>query len=327
MQEKKTAIVIGAGGQDGRLLCEHLIGLDYEVHGVFGGSVQLTGSTGLASAKTIRLPQATSIDELVRRIRPTEIYYLAAHHFSSETTNNSHDDLGDFLAVNALSLWDLLKSGLTHVRDVRIFYAASAQVFGRPDQCPQNELTRRQPTTPYGISKSAGMDVCRHFRENYGLFAAVGILYNHESHLRPADFLSSKVIAAAAQAARGCKAPLELADLDAVVDWGAAEDYVVAMRDILQQSEADEFIIATGQGRTVREFVNTAFDCVGIPWEGLVTERPGKRAIERLPYVGDSSRLARIARWHPRVSFEDMVSRILRWHLEQGSSTTAAELR
>lgn len=315
MYRNKRALVIGAGGQDGTLLCRLLVRVGYEVHGVFGGTVGSKPATDLASAQTIRLPDAAPIEDLVRRIVPDEIYYLAAHHFSSETDRNCKSELDPFLAVNTIGLRDVLKSVKDHATDARTFYAASAQVFGQPERSPQNERCRQRPITPYGISKSAGIDICRHYREIHGLFVAAGILYNHESNHRPAGYLSAKVCRAAADAARGSREPLVLADMDAVGDWGAAEDYVVAMRTILQQEKSEEFVIATGRGRTVREFVATAFDYVGVPWEGLAVEAPGKRNVSRFPYVGDTRHLTQVTGWRPQISFQEMVAGMIDWHL------------
>jgi GDPmannose 4,6-dehydratase len=250
----------------------------------------------------------SALVEVVKRVRPDEIYYLAAHHFSSQGGENISGIVYPFISINLLAVNSVLELIKDEMPDIKFFYAASSQIFGLTDESPQRETTPHRPNSPYSISKSTGFYLCRYYREFFGVYSSVGILYNHESPYRSIDFVSTQIARAAALAHLGRPEPLHLRDMDAVVDWGAAEDYVVAMWLTLQQGKGDEYIISSGVPHTVRDFAKEAFGYVGIDYGDCVPQyNNGNAASEYLPYVGDNSKIRNICKWQPQISFEQLV--------------------
>ena len=293
------AVIIGAGGQDGRLLGEQLEQAGASVVRLGRGDVDLLD----------RAP----IDTLVRQHQPREIYYLAAHHHSSEDTLGG-DEAALFrtsLDVHVTGLVHFLEAIRTHSPATRLFYAASSHVFGQSEQPLQNEQTPCNPTCVYGITKTAGLHCCRYYRSAHGLFAAAGILYNHESPHRGPKFVSQKIISAALAIAAGHQERLVLGDLCARIDWGYAPDYVDAMRRILALPQADDFVIATGEQHSVQEFVEIAFAAVGMDWREHVVEDSGRITKQRRSLAGDASRLRTATGWQPSVTFRRMVQLLI----------------
>jgi GDPmannose 4,6-dehydratase len=205
----------------------------------------------------------------------------------------------------------------TELPSCRFFYAASAQVFGAPASSPQNELTPRNPDTPYGISKGAGMDVCRYFRAHRGVFTSVGILYNHESPRRGESFITTQIARAAALASVGLGEHLSIRDLDAIVDWGAAQDYVRAMWLALQQSTSGDYVIASGTGRTVRDFAQAAFAVVRLRASDYLTQESPPTTSTRVPLVGNSSKIREICGWEPAISFDELVRSMVETQMQR----------
>jgi GDPmannose 4,6-dehydratase len=197
------------------------------------------------------------------------------------------------------------------LRDTRFFYAASAHIFGRPDGFPQNERTPFRPDTPYAISKTAGVHLCRYYRETHRLHTVSGILYNHESPRRSESFVTARIARAAAMASRGKGAPLFLRDLQATADWGAAEDYVDAMWRTLQLPAGDEFVISTGIPRTVMDFAREAFAAVGLRADDYVFQSPGTSGSGSIPYVGDHTKIRRACGWQPVKTFASLVKEMV----------------
>ncbi len=297
-----TALIIGAGGQDGRLLTEQLTASGWHVGQLLrarGGDVLLS------SARMTR-------DYLVST-NPTHVYYLAGHHHSSQ--DNPPEPVELFRASIAAHV-----DGLVNVLDAmrlvapqcRLFYAASSHVFGsRPPKPVQDESTPLNPDNVYGITKTAGVHACRYYRNEYGLFASAGYLYNHESPSRRPEFVSTKIIRAAVAISRGKRDLLVLGDLSAQVDWGWAPDYVDAMTRILHVDHSDEFIIATGEPHTVREFAELAFAGVGLDWREHVEENLGIITKRKLGLVGNPAKLKAATGWSPTVTFEGMIRKLL----------------
>jgi GDPmannose 4,6-dehydratase len=305
------AIIIGIAGQDGHYLTELLHEKGYEVYGIDCNSA--SNVDRLVERTTILdLSHYEPLEEIIRDIRPDEIYYLAAHHFSSQGSENKTGDLLPFISVNLLAADKVLHIMLHHLSKCRFFYAASSHIFGIPETFPQTELTPQRPDTPYGISKSAALHLCRYYRETYGLYTSVGIMYNHESQRRGASFVTTQIARAAALAFCGNPQKLVLRSLDSVVDWGAAEDYVVAMWLTLRESHGDEYIIASGIPRTIRDFANTAFSSVNLNANDLVSQEEISMPSKATPYVGDSSKIRRICGWEPAISFNDMVNNMVK---------------
>ena len=291
----RRAIIIGAHGQDGRLLGEQLELADRSLIKIGRGDIDLQ--------------DRHRIDALIGDLRPDEIYYLAAHHHSSQDPL-AEDDATLFarsIEVNVTGLVHVLQAVRVCSPDTRVFYAASSHIFGQPATAMQSENTPFVPNGVYGITKAAGVQCCRYYRRSHGVFAATGILYNHESALRGAQFVSQKIILAARAIAAGSSERLLLGDLSARIDWGYAPDYVDAMRRILALPRADDFVVASGESHTVQEFVEAAFEAAGLDWRRHVAEDPGQINRQYRGLIGDASKLRAATGWKPSVSFRAMV--------------------
>lgn len=296
----KKALIVGSAGQDGTLLGGQLKDLGYDVLGVD------------RSGASAGIEDAGEVERLVTTYAPGEIYFLAAYHHSSEDPLIEPGELFErSVAVHVTALLHFLEAVRKHAPHARLFYAASSLIFGDVVETPQTELTPVRPTCAYGITKTAGMQMCRYYRRSHGIRASVGILYNHESPLRAEKFLSKKVVKAAWQIKRGERDKLVLGDLSAELDWGYAPDFVDAMRRIVALDAADDFIVATGERHSVRELVELAFGHVGVDWQRHVEE--DRALITRPPVsrVGDASKLARATGWRPSTSFAAMVRALM----------------
>ena len=316
----KTALVVGCNGQDGTHLCQHLEALGYGVVGIDIATVR--GNYGNMSSGDLvtDIERLESVTELIRRLTPREIYYLAAYHHSSEALPDDPADLvGRSFAINTLAVNNFLHAIMGQSRESRLFYAASSHVFGQPETPVQDERTPLNPTNVYGISKTAAIHLCRYFRREHGVYVSCGILYNHESHLRPPQFLSRKVVQAAARIRQGIGGKLHLGNLDAVVDWGFAPDYATAMWHMLQLPEGDDFVVATGNLHTVRDFAQTAFQIVGLNWEDHVVLDASvvTRKAMPVPLCGDSSKLRSMTGWRPQTCFREMIAKMITAEMEQ----------
>lgn len=293
------SMVVGSGGQDGHYLCALLRERGDEVAGIERGAVALG--------------DRAAIERLLAEVRPEEIYYLAGVFGSSESpAEAAYRDYQRCHEVHVLGWLNVLDAVAAAGGRARLFYASSSRVFGSPDRSPQTELTPHAPRCIYGITKSTGMQLGRFYRER-GVHCSSGILYNHESPRRPAHFVSRKIVRAAVDIKLGAGGKLTLGNLSAAVDWGAAQDHVEAMALIAGRAEPGDYIIATGELHTVRQFVEAAFSALGLPWEShvaenrsLITVPPAER-----PLVGDASRLRQATGWQPRIAFADMVKRMV----------------
>lgn len=287
----KRVVVVGSAGQDGTILCEQL--RDAEVVGVDVG-----GPTNVLVAE--------SIEKLVREVAPDELYYLAAYHHAAEDAQGSTPALlrASFDA-HVTGFTNALEAIATRAPACRVFYASSSHVFGAPASPTQDESTPIAPINAYGITKAAGMHVARLYRRR-GVFASSGVLYNHESTLRAPSFVSRKIVDAAR-----AKKRVRLGRLDAVVDWGFADDTVRAMRAILAHTSPDDFVVATGVPHTVRDFAAVAYASVGADWREYVDEDATVLQKEHITLVGDSRKLRAMTGWSPSVSFEEMVAKLV----------------
>jgi len=301
------AVIVGCDGQDGRLLFDKLVSDGWEVIGIGRGSSR--DSAG-HEADPVAIIDADAVERLMAPGDVDSVFYLPAVHQSSEgsTAPDSANVLFDSSwKVHVAGLINFLETLARHERG-SLFYAASSLIFGEPDVEPQNELTPFRPASPYAITKSAGVNVCRYYRETHGMRASAGILYNHESSLRGVQFVSQRIARAAVDISRGSRHTLALGNLSAEVDWGYAPDFVEAMIRIAALPSADDYVIATGEAHSVREFVEIAFGCVGLDWRDHVSEDSsllGRRDARR---VGDSSRLKQATGWRPTVTFAEMVA-------------------
>ena len=313
----KRAMVVGSAGQDGRILMQRL---GREGHFALGIDVQGVQSTAPVDLPAIDILQAASVQRAVELIRPDEVYYLAAfHHSAQDRPDNDAALFEKGFAIHVVGLLNFLEAIRLASRQTRLFYAASSRVFGPPATPLQDESTPLNPDCAYGISKAAGMRCVRFYRQVHTLFAASGILYNHESALRPPQFVTQKIIRGALAIQSGKQAKLVLGDLDATVDWGYAPDYVDAMIRILDQPQAEDFIIATGEAHTVREFVEIVFGLLGLDWKQYVAQAPGLVASQGRSLIGNAGRLRTATGWRPSVSFAEMVGLLL-----SGTATSTA---
>lgn len=291
--------IIGHKGQDGRLLGESLQQQGHTVIGVGRGDLDLL--------------DVAAVKAFLRTERPDHLYYLAAYHHSSE----------DRVEISEAELFRLsfdthlhgLVGCLEGIRQAapkaRLFYAASSHIFGQPEDSPQTELTPFQPQNIYGISKAAGIEACRYYRRTHGTHAACGILYNHESPYRSANFVSQKIIRGALAIARAESDHLTLGNIDAAIDWGYAPDFVEAMTRILALDSAEDFIVATGQTHTVGEFAEQAFAALGLNWRKHVKVNPSLLTKTQSLLVGDSAKLRNATGWQPTIGFSEMVLYLL----------------
>jgi GDPmannose 4,6-dehydratase len=309
------AIIVGSTGQDGTLLTDLLLGREYEVIGL--GRTKTRDSSGACANGPVEIADGHAVHDLVARTRPDEVYFLAAHHHSSE---DDQGDEGHLFQMSTETHLTALVAFLEAIRRVspctRLFYAASSHVFGTAATPVQDEKTPINPETVYGITKAAGLFACRRYREVHGLFASVGILYNHESPLRSARFVSKKIAAGAAAVKLGRSNKIVLGDLDASADWGYAPDYVDAMHRMLQLGAADDFVLATGTAHTVRDFASVAFDSVGLDYAAHIETDPAvvRRYIPGL--VGNPAKFAAASGWKPSIGFREMVSCLVTHELE-----------
>ena len=304
----RVAIIVGYQGQDGSLLSNLLRQRDYTVLGIGRESMESWGA--IPTQEPCCLDDAQSIFDLVISLQPLEIYYLAAHHASSQArkADDIHSDYQLNMAVNTVGLLHFLEAIRLYSPKTRLFFASSSLIFGsQPLQAQQDELTQVAPGEPYGLCKALAGQICKDYRRQHSIFASVGILYNHESSLRSPQYLSMKIVEAALAASRGASQPLMVGSLDAVVDWGYAPDYVDAFTRILALDAPDDFVVATGAAHTVRDFAAVAFGCLGLDWQQYVVQDPSILTRSRSGRVGDSSKLRRLTGWQPSLPFEEMV--------------------
>lgn len=301
MLMKKTnpiAVIVGSGGQDGQLLTEKLHGIGYQVVGL--------------KRDSINIMNPMEVTNLVSDIQPNEIYFLAAHHHSSEEACESEGELfRQSFNINTVAVVNFLDAITIHSPASRFFYASSSHIFPPAGNEMQAEDTAPRPESAYAITKVSGMLVCQHYRDTKGVFASVGILYNHESPLRARRFISRKIASAAAKIAREGSGSLTLGNLETNVDWGYAPDYVDAMHRILQLPEPADYVVATGEPHSIREFVEIAFDHLGLDYSRYVKTDPQILARNSLVRVGDSSRLRNDTGWAPTICFAEMVRRLV----------------
>ncbi len=307
----KTSLVVGAGGQDGTLLCELLRRRGDTVVGI--DSRQASSVEGIIWESTDIL-QRDQVSSLVQKTRPAECYYLAAFHHSAEDTellSGSSVLFEKSYAVHVQGLIYFLDAIAQASPETRLFYAASSHVFGSPAVQPQDESTPMNPENVYGITKAAGIHCCRFFRKEHNLFASAGFLYNHESHLRPPAFLSPKIVRGVLAFKADPSKRIVLGDPSATVDWGYAPDYVEAMTRILGHVGPDDFIVATGEPHTVGEFLQTACELAGVDWRQCATTKPDLLKKKSAVLIGDSTKLRRLTGWQPSVTFCQMIEKLL----------------
>jgi GDPmannose 4,6-dehydratase len=310
---KKKALITGITGQDGSYLAEFLLDKGYQVHGTVRRVAledpqhrlwrirHLLGQVKLHSAS---LESYATIFNLIESLKPQECYHLAAQSFVSY----SFEDEFSTINTNINGTHYVLSAIKQKAPHCRFYFAASSEMFGLAKEIPQNEETPFHPRSPYGISKVAGFDLTRNYREAYGLFALSGILFNHESPRRGFEFVTRKISNAVAEIKLGLSKELRIGNLRAKRDWGFAGDYVEAMWQMLQQGKPQDYVIATGQTHSVKDFVELAFAYAGLDWKKyVVQDKAFYRPAEVNTLQGDFSKARHQLKWQPRVNFEKLV--------------------
>src|SRR3954467_12555164 len=305
----KRALITGITGQDGSYLAELLLEKGYEVHGM----VRRASTEKFERIEHIRdritlhqgdlLDQRSLVDAL-RAARPDEIYNLAAMSFVAVSWTQP-TLTAEFTGVGGTRMLEAMRETCA---DARFYQASSSEMFGKVREVPQNEKTPFYPRSPYGVAKAYGHFITVNYRESYGLFACSGILFNHESERRGLEFVTRKVTDGVARIKLGHADSLSLGNLDAQRDWGFAGDYVRAMWSMLQQPEADDFVIATGVTHSVRQLVEVAFACVDLDWQKYVRLDPAfVRPAEVDLLIGDASKARQVLGWTPTVNFDGLI--------------------
>ncbi len=333
--EKKKALITGITGQDGSYLAEFLLEKGYEVHGITRrASISNTGRIDHIITKiTLHdgdLTDSSSLIRIISEVQPDEIYNLAAQSHV-QVSFDVPEYSGEVDAIGVLRLLEAVR--ILHLeKKTKIYQASTSELFGKVEEIPQKETTPFHPYSPYAVAKQYGFWITKEYREAYGMFAVNGILFNHESERRGENFVTRKITLAAGRIAEGLQDHLELGNMDSLRDWGYAKDYVECMWLILQQEEPDDFVIASGQQHTVRDFTEKAFAANGIEirWEGSGIEEKGYDAKTGKMLVcvnprwfrptdvdnlwGDPSKAKRVLGWDPqKTSYEELV-RIMAEH-------------
>jgi GDPmannose 4,6-dehydratase len=306
---RPTALITGITGQDGSYLADFLLEKGYRVVGMVRRSStenfeRIEHLRGKVEIRQADLLDQLSLINLLREVRPCEVYNLASQSFVP-TSWEQPVLTGEF---TALGVTRVLEAVRLVDREIRFYQASSSEMFGKAQEVPQTERTPFYPRSPYGVAKLYGHWITVNYRESYGLFACSGILFNHESPRRGKEFVTRKVTDGVARIKQGLARQLALGNLEARRDWGYAGDYVEAMWLMLQQPQPDDYVIATGDTHAVRELCELAFARVGLRWQEHVSVDPTLvRPAEVDLLLGDASKAKRALGWQPRVSFRQLV--------------------
>ena len=332
----RKALITGITGQDGSYLAELLLSKGYEVYGLmrrksgldYGNAAHIRDNIVFLDGD---MTDHSSLIMALKKSMPDEVYNLAAQSFVAASWTQPLLTT----QVNALGVANILEAVRAVKPDAKFYQASTSEMFGQVQEIPQNENTPFYPRSPYGAAKLYGHWITRNYRESYGMFACSGILFNHESERRGLEFVTRKITAAVAAIAMGIQEVLELGNLDAKRDWGHAEDYVYAMYLMLQQDKPDDYVIASGETHTVREFAAKAFKTAGVPLtfegEGLnetgVELASGRvrlrvnqaffRPTEVELLLGDPKKAENVLGWKRQVTFDELISRMVKSDMEK----------
>ena len=314
----KTALITGITGQDGSYLAELLLRKGYDVHGLVRRVALEDPSRRLWRIQHIlkdvhvhaaSIESYASIFRVVAAVSPDECYHLAAQSFVSY----SFDDEFSTVNTNINGTHYILSALRELAPDCRFYFAGSSEMFGNAEETPQSENTPFRPRSPYGISKVAGFHLSTNYRETYGLFTCNGILFNHESERRGFEFVPRKITNAVAMIKLGMADELRLGNLESKRDWGYAPDYVHAMWLMLQEDVPDDYVIATGESHSVKEFVDMAFNLANLDWKDyVVVDQKLYRPTEVYELRGDASKARARLGWEPSITFDQLVQRMVR---------------
>lgn len=324
----KKALITGITGQDGSYLAEYLLGLGYEVHGLvrriafedpehrFTRIKHLLDKIVLHPASLESYP---SLFQVVSKIDFDECYHLAAQSFVAESFTDGFSTMNTNINGTHYML-----AALRELRPkCRFYFAGSSEMFGKVREMPQRETTPFHPRSPYGISKVAGFDLTRNYREAYGMFCCSGILFNHEGPRRGFEFVTRKITSAVARIKLGLASEVRLGNLEAKRDWGHAFDYITAMHLMLQQSVPDDYVIASGETHSVREFCELAFAYAGLDYKKhVVVDEQFYRPAEVDLLIGDPTKAKEVLGWQPKYTFHALVEEMVKTDLEAFTKNT-----
>jgi GDPmannose 4,6-dehydratase len=316
----KRALITGITGQDGSYLADHLLDVGYEVWGAVRGQEDLRGPKLRRLRRDVRVVRCDLLDQgslisTIDRVQPDEVYNLGAISYVPLSWQQA-EVTAETTGVGVLRILEAIRvvSGAHSSRtlppgQIRFYQASSSEMFGKVRETPQNESTPFHPRSPYGVAKVYGHFITQNYRESYGMHASSGILFNHESPRRGPEFVTRKVSLAVAGIKLGTVHELRLGNLDAQRDWGFAGDYVRAMRLMVNEDDAGDYVIGTGQMHTVQRLVELMFECVGLHWQDHVVTDPALvRPAEVDLLCADAKKARDKLSWEPTVSFEELVA-------------------
>jgi GDPmannose 4,6-dehydratase len=314
---KKKAFITGIAGQDGSYLAELLLEKDYDVYGIVRRNstpenqwCRLDHVNPHITVEYGDLLDVSSLERMIRTIQPDEIYNIAAQSHVRISM-----DIPQFtVQTNALGILNVLEAYRNNCPTARFYQASSSEMFGRSvdEDGYQRETTKMEPTSPYGCTKVFGYNMVKHYRNAYNLFAVNGILFNHESPRRGANFVTNKVVKSAVEIKKGLEKELPLGNLDAYRDWGHSKDYVRAMHMIMNHTEPDDFVCATGVTNSVGDMCKYVFNKLGMDYKDYVTQDPRFMRSEELKYLrGDSTKLRETFGWEPEYTFETLMDEMI----------------
>ncbi len=309
----RTALITGITGQDGSYLAEFLLDKGYEVHGLVRRASHRRLERLEKIVSRIHLHDGDLLDfssllRILQKAKPDEVYNLAAQSFVPSSWNQPLFT-GEVTAIGVTRLLEAIRE---QNPAIRFFQASSSEIFGQSCEMIQSEQTAARPRSPYGVAKAYGHFITINYRESFDMFAVSGILFNHESPRRGTEFVSRKISLGVAKIKLGIEKNISLGNLDAERDWGHARDYVRAMWMMLSQGSPKDYVVATGEKHTVRDFARIAFDCVGLDWEAYVQVDPALyRPAEVDALCGDASRITDAVGWKPNVSFDSLIAEMV----------------
>ncbi|MAV56864.1 MAG: GDP-mannose 4,6-dehydratase [Candidatus Pelagibacter sp.] len=318
----KKALITGITGQDGSYLAEFLIKKKYQVHGIIRRVAledethrmwRIRGITNKVKLHPASLESYASIVKIIQKIKPNEIYHLGAQSF----VDYSFKDEFSTLNTNINGTHYLLSALKDFSPKTKFYFAGSSEMFGKVKKIPQNEKTPFHPRSAYGISKVTGYDLTRNYREAYGLFCCTGILFNHESPRRGFEFVTRKISHGVARIKLGLQRNLKLGNINALRDWGHAQDYVEAMWLMLQQKKPEDYVIGTGKQFSVKEFARIAFSIVGLNYKKhIIIDKRLFRPSEVVSLLADPSKAKKVLKWKQKISFKKLVKEMVESDLE-----------
>ena len=314
---KKIAFITGIAGQDGSYLTEHLLKKDYKIYGIVRRNSVVEHQINRIEhlSKNVELSYGDLLDEsslikVLSKVKPDEVYNIAAQSHVRISFDIPHFTV----KTNSLGVLNLLETCRNVSPRSKFYQASSSEMFGRSVDKDgfQRETTRFEPTSPYGCAKVFAFNLVKHYRKAYNMFACNGILFNHESPRRGSNFVTNKVVKTAVQIKLGMKKKLELGNINSYRDWGHSKDYVRAMHLIINHKKADDFVIATGETRSVKDMVNHVFSKLSLPVKKHLSINKKFFRPEELKYLkGDCTKAKKILKWKPEYTFEEMLDEMI----------------